>query len=444
MSTTHQRREIGNRKMGRSIEQICGTPQGHAGKTFERNCSHLSGPLALLLLLAVVAVISVGTPAAAQTPEKQKTAGQPPQETQPAQQSEQTPEQLLQQADDALKKNDHVAAAQILETYLAKKPEDYRAEFNLAYAYSLTGRRAEAMARYRNVLQAQPDLAMAHLNLGILLMEDLNPGEAESHLRAVLKQQPDNVSANKDLADVLVALKRFPEAGDAYEKVLKLQPENARAHLAYAKIIQESNPAAAEEHLRHAVRIDPESEEAWITMADLLESQGAQNPAKRNEAAEVYLQYLEKHPRRGDLRARLGDLFAAQKKFAAAAEQYEIARASGDIRIDLAKQLLQAYVNLSAGSEAERRQQPEEREKLLDRLNNPGKPNVTAQAAREREEQDKLEEKSLALVREILVREPEDAEMQLLYGRLLMDRKEYREAASVFYRAAKLQPLLVF
>ncbi|HEY7680039.1 MAG TPA: tetratricopeptide repeat protein, partial [Terriglobia bacterium] len=64
----------------------------------------------------------------------------------------QTPEELLQQADAALQKQDYAAAAQALETYLARNPQDYRAKFNLAYAYSLTARRSEAIRQYEEVL----------------------------------------------------------------------------------------------------------------------------------------------------------------------------------------------------------------------------------------------------------------------------------------------------
>ena len=345
-------------------------------------------------------------------------------------------DQLLQQADQSLQKQDYVAAAQALEAYLAKKPDDYRAEFNLAYAYSMSSRRAEAIERYKNVLARQPDLVLAHLNLGMLLVQDGSPGEAADHLQIAVKQQPDNRNANLYLAEALAALKRVPEASDAYEQALKLKPDDARVHLDYAKVLQESNPAAAEEHLRRALQIDPGLEEAWLRLAALLESRAKENDTALREAAEIYRNDLENHPERRDLRIRLGELDIMQKNFAAAAEQFEAARSGGDKSLPLAKELLQAYLNLSDADEAGRKP---EREKLLAHLNNSGaEPNAERNAAQN--DGGKYQEKEMALLREILAAEPRNAEMHLLQGRLWMKSKKYNDAAAEFNQAAQLQP----
>ena len=384
------------------------------------------------------------------------------------------PEQLLQDADQALQKQDYVSAAQALEAYIAERPEDYRAEFNLAYAYSLSGRRAEAITHYKSVLSRQPELTPAHLNLGLLLLQDAHPEEAVEHLRAVVQQQPENDTANLNLAEALAALKRLPEAGEAYERVLKLKPDDARAHLAYGKLLQESNPASAEEHLRRAFQIDPALEEARFRLAELLEarSAGSADHAAGDEAAEIYRQILEKHPERGDLRTRLGEIYLSGKKYSAAAEQLEAARAAGDSSLALAKELLQAYLN--AGQTVEVRSQgpvarsqnlesesraepepprdaasvgaaggnisarrPENRERLQDYLS--GK-QTSARDEAVKNELERNREKALALTREILLQEGRNPEMRLVYGRLLMEKRDYRAAAQEFGQAAALQP----
>ena len=347
-------------------------------------------------------------------------------------------DQLLQQADQALQKQDYVAAAQALEAYLAQKGEDYRAEFNLAYAYSMTGHRAEAIARYKSVLAHQPDLLPAHLNLGILLLQDGQAGEAESHLQVVVKQQPDNLNANLNLAEALAAFKRVPEAGEAYERVLNLKPDDARAHLGYGELLRESNPTAAEEHFRHAIQLDPSLDDARLHLAALLETRavGSAAPALLDEAAAIYRQFLEKHPERRDLRMHLGEIYLAQKQFAAAAEQFEAARASGDTSLPLAKELLQAYLG---GSEGNRQPGIGNREKLQDYL---GERSAAEKSAAEKNRADieKNREKAIVLLREILAQEGRNAEMHLLYGRLRMERREYPEAAEEFRQASDLQP----
>src|SRR5581483_7434769 len=138
----------------------------------------------------------------------------------------------------------------------------------------------------------------------------------------------------------------------------------------------------------------------------LLESKAGDAPEPLAEAADIYSRYLEKHPERRSIRARQGQLYLRQKKFSEAAAQLEAARAAGDRSLSVAKDLLQAYLS-AAGSQQEKQER---------------------------------EGKEIALVQEILDQEEGNAEMRLLYGRLLMDRKQYREAAAQFRRSIELQP----
>src|SRR3990172_12409745 len=134
----------------------------------------------------------------------------------------QTTEQLLQQAQAALEKKEYAEAAKALESYLSQNPQDFRAEFNLAYAYSLTDRRADAIRHYQNVLAREKELVPAHLNLGIMLVEEGGAAEAVEHLRFVTARQPTDFRAEFYLAEALTATQRFPEAREAYERALKL------------------------------------------------------------------------------------------------------------------------------------------------------------------------------------------------------------------------------
>lgn len=328
----------------------------------------------------------------------------------PAQALQQSVDPLLQQADAALNKKDYAAAAQALETYLAKNPADYRAEFNLAYAYSLSGRRAEAIAHYKNVIARQPDLVPARLNAGILLLDSGSAEEAAANLRVVAEKEPENVAASFYLAESLAALKRVPEASEAYERVLQKKPDDARAHLGYGRLLEGSNPAKAEEHLRRAAELDPSLDEASLRLAALVEARASANPDALREPAGIYQHYLEKHPERADLRIRLGEIYLAQKQFAAAASELEKARTGGDASLPLARDLLTAYLKEAEAPVAT----PQ---------------NVAA-----------IKEKAIALVQEILSKEPRNPEMHLLYGSLRMEKKQYPEAAVEFREATKLQP----
>ncbi len=335
----------------------------------------------------------------------------------------QAPDPLLQQADRAMQNGDFAAASQALETYLAKNPSDYRAEFNLALACSLTGRRADAITHYKNVLAREPELLPAHLNVGMLLFDDGHPEEAEAHLSAVVEKDPENVTADFYLASALAALKKVPEASAAYERVLKKKPEDVRAQFAYAKLLEDSNPALAEEHLRRVIALDPAQDEASFHLAAVLEARAAGNADALREPIELFRNYLEKHSDRVDVRVRLGEIFLAQKQYAAAAEQFEKARAGGDRSLPVAKSLLNAYLNEDDAARSEKQKSIPE-----------FAPDSVAKSAT------KFNEKAVALVRELLSQDPRNAELHLLQGRLHMEKREYREAAGEFRQATALQP----
>jgi tetratricopeptide (TPR) repeat protein len=201
-------------------------------------------------------------------------------------------------------------------------------------------------------------------------------------------------------------LKRVPDSGEQYERLLKLKPEDARAHLEYANLIAESNPALAEEHLRRAIQLSPSPDEARLRLASLLESGSSPTAEALAESAGIYRGYLEQHPERRDLRGRLGEIYARQKQFSDAAAQFEMARAAGDSTLPVAKELLRAYLIADADKK--------------DLQKNSGK--------------------AIALVEDILNQDGRDAEMHLLYGKLLLERKRYREAAEQYHEATALQP----
>jgi len=314
----------------------------------------------------------------------------------------QEPASLLQQAAVALENADYAGAARALEEYLPGNPEDFRAEFNLGYAYSMLGRRADAIARYRNVAARQPELVPARLNLGMLLVENGQAAEAVEHLQFVAGKEPGDFRAASYLARALAATQRIPEAREAYERALQLKPDDAEAHTAYARLVAESDPVLAERHLRSALQADPSRDDARLLLASVLETRAAQGAATRGEAAELYRSYLEAHPNDADsnsLRVRLGQIYATEQRFGEAIAQWEAARVAGDSSAEIERLLLDAYLQ---GPESQK-------------------------------------DKASALLDQMLARNGNDAELWLLAGRLRMEKREYPAGAQRFLRAAQLR-----
>jgi len=315
----------------------------------------------------------------------------------------QEPASLLQQAAVALENQDYAGAAQVLEEYLSGNAEDFRAEFNLAYAYSMMGRRADAISHYKNVTARQPEIVPARLNLGILLVEDGQAAEAVEHLQFAAEKQPGDFRAAVYLARALAGSGRIPEARESYAKALELEPDDADANESYARLLVESDPALAEIYLRRVLDLDSRRDGARLLLATVLEARAAQGADTLGEAAELYRNYLEAHPRTAEsnsLRVRLGQIYWAQQKAAEAVAQWEAAWTAGDSSEQLERLLLDAYLK---GPEP----QKGKAEELVDRM---------------------------------LSQNETDAELWMLAGRLRLEKREYEQAGARFLRAAQLRP----
>jgi tetratricopeptide (TPR) repeat protein len=119
------------------------------------------------------------------------------------------------------------------------------------------GHELEAMASYRRVLEAEPQHAAAHINLGTLCYNQHDFAAAERHYRAAATIDPHYALAYFDLGNVLDETGRVHEAIAAYKNALQLAPTYADAHynlaLAYEKLREMRN---ALRHWRAYVKLD--------------------------------------------------------------------------------------------------------------------------------------------------------------------------------------------
>ena len=104
---------------------------------------------------------------------------------------------LLAQAPDyvaeglkALDAGNSETAVELFDKAVAADPADYSAHFNLALAYSMTNRDAQAIPEYKKTLELRPGLYEAQLNLSISLLNVNDPAAAIPLLKAAAEQKP--------------------------------------------------------------------------------------------------------------------------------------------------------------------------------------------------------------------------------------------------------------
>src|SRR5436305_587158 len=77
---------------------------------------------------------------------------------------------LLDEAQAAIDKNDFEAAIPPLQKFLAEKPDVVFAHFQLGYVFTALKKNDEARAEYERAVALDPKTAEAWLNLGLLVM----------------------------------------------------------------------------------------------------------------------------------------------------------------------------------------------------------------------------------------------------------------------------------
>ena len=205
-----------------------------------------------------------------------------------------------------------------------------------------TGRYGEAIAELQQFLQAYPDNALAHNDLGVLFYQQGDKEKALTHYEQASKHQPENITFQKNLADfyhvelgrvedalriyvgvlesdpedvetllitghICVALQKFEGAKSFYQRVLEIQPWHADAG---------SNLDKLREILNH--QDTPKSVEEMYQAAQSATNEG------RNEAAIQQLEkLLESFPDFAAAHNDLGVLFYQAGEKAQACEHYQ-------------------------------------------------------------------------------------------------------------------------
>src|SRR5580700_9760453 len=112
----------------------------------------------------------------------------------------------------ALEEKHYDVAVDNLNKAIAADPKDYSLHFNLALAYSLLGKDAEAVPEYRQTLDLKPGLYQAELNLGISLLRQKQDREAVPYLSAAAAAKPNEYRPNYYRAAALLGSGDFPQA----------------------------------------------------------------------------------------------------------------------------------------------------------------------------------------------------------------------------------------
>lgn len=106
-----------------------------------------------------------------------------------------------------------------------------QATFSQAVSAMKAGQQQKAQDLLTQLINTQPNISNAHVNLGIIFLNKKSLEQAESAFNKALNINPDNIYALNQKGILYRQLGRFSDSRSAYEKAININPDYALAHL---------------------------------------------------------------------------------------------------------------------------------------------------------------------------------------------------------------------
>lgn len=204
---------------------------------------------------------------------------------------EQALHDLLVKAKDEADHNNYAAAQADYDKYLAQRPNDAAAHFDLGYVYTAEQENEKATAEYRKAVDLDPKMIQAQLNLGISLLQN-DPKGAIEPLQKVIELNYANQRGHFVLGLAEERSGNATAAEKEFTVAVKLDPNDADAHAALARTeLAEGKASNAENEFRECLKLKPGDQAAEAGLAQSLLQQ-----KKTAEAVDALTAYLNANP----------------------------------------------------------------------------------------------------------------------------------------------------
>lgn len=173
---------------------------------------------------------------------------------------------------------------------LEQRPQNARAEYNLAWAQFKRGEHDSVEAGLRRAIDIDPEYAAPRSLLAVLLSNLGRVDEAKSEARHAAELEPRNAEYQYNLGLILSRAGHDDEAAQAYQSAIHLRPDYADAWYNLGNLhIRANRIPDAVQNLTKAIELDPNSIGARFNLAGLLKQMGRDGDAERiiHEAMEI-------------------------------------------------------------------------------------------------------------------------------------------------------------
>jgi protein O-GlcNAc transferase len=294
--------------------------------------------------LGFVCLAALSIPLGAQS--QAKTPAKPPATSSPKE-KEDPLAALLRQGTEGIDKMDFAAAVDPLQKYIKQRPDDPYANFQLGYAFVGLKRPADAKTQFLRAIALDPKMAAAHLNLGLVLMDN-DPATAAEAFRHTAELQPTESRPRFLAGFCLEQVGKLPEAIEQYRAALAISPKDYEAHYALGRVlVQTKDAAGAEGQFREAVAARSDSAQARLGLANTLLSEGKNDEGRANLA-----EYLKLKPADGPAHYDRASAFFELGKFDDAVAELDLFEAAAAATPDSLKMRADIYMTQRKWKEA--------------------------------------------------------------------------------------------
>ena len=218
----------------------------------------------------------------------------------------------------------------LYEATVCQNPDLWLAHNNLGRVLANAGRNSEAIAELNEALRLNSQSADIHDELGSVFRQQGKLPEAIEQYQAGLTIDPASSAACNDLGNAFKQAGQIGQVEEMYRRALRLKPEFPEAHNNLGALLVKSGKyAEAIEHYQMALRLWPDFSEAHFNLGNALIKAG-----RPLEAVEQFEFVLRRKPDDLEAAVNLMSAFAeagrTAQAIAAADKALELARSQGN------------------------------------------------------------------------------------------------------------------
>lgn len=191
-------------------------------------------------------------------------------------------------------------------------------KFQLALAKQGAGRCKEAAALYNEILNQDPENALAYHNLGLIVADSAGPGAAIPLFWYAVRLKPDLADGHNSLGNVLMKVGRLVEAEQSFRSASELAPETASFHFNLANVLGTlGRLSEAEQSYRRAIELDPSLHAAYNNLANILRTLNRPDDALRAlaQALEINPKFALAHNNIGNIKRDMSATEEAERSY---------------------------------------------------------------------------------------------------------------------------------